>query len=84
MYQATDAGYEPGISYDAGRLTSIRLGFFKDTVSLIITNPDLVLESPDGCIDEIEEEDIYNNLNSALITFNNSLSKSEQITLFQC
>ena len=75
--EAKEAGYEPSITYDAGRLTSIRLSFFKNSLSIIVKNQDLVLDSLDGSIDEIAEEEIFNIMNSAMITFNISLFKSE-------
>ena len=36
FFESKDAGYEPSITYDAGRLTSIRLSFFKNSLSVII------------------------------------------------
>ena len=38
VYELSESGYEPSISYDAGRLISVRLSFFQKYINICDQN----------------------------------------------
>ena len=73
LYEIMEAGYEPSIKYQAGRLTHINLKLNK--TFFMIKTQQLVPDSLDGeC--SVSSEEVYNNMNNAMTEFNKSLFKT--------
>ena len=73
LYQLKDAGYEPSIKYEGGKLTHIGLTLEKK-VHILIRTQQLTINDGECNVSSAE---IYNNMNSAMNKFNNALFKSE-------
>ena len=69
-----DAGYEPEIRFDCGRIINISMEFHK--ILCIIKTQQLTTSAIDGMI-SVNTEDKYNNMTKAMNTFNNNLFKRE-------
>ena len=75
LYQIKDAGYDPSIKYEAGKLTQIGLTFQKK-IHILIRTQQLAPSNNDGeC--NVSSADIYINMSSAMNNFNNALFKAE-------
>ena len=66
-------GYDSQIKYQAGKLTLISLKFGKTI--LIIKTQQLLPDSIDGQCD-VSSEEVYNNLNKAMVEFHNAIFKT--------
>ena len=72
-------GYEPQIKYQAGKLTLITLKLGKTII--IIKTQQLRPESIDGeC--SVSSEEVYNNMNKAMVEFNNALFKKNDKSFY--
>ena len=75
LYQIKDAGYDPSIKYEGGRLTHIGLTLEK-TIHILIRTQQLAPSNNDGeC--NVSSAEIYNDMSAAMNKFNNALFKSE-------
>jgi len=75
LYQIKDAGYDPSIKYEAGKLTQIGLTF-QNKIHILIRTQQLAPSNNDGeC--NVSSADIYNNMSSAMNKLNNALFKAE-------
>ena len=75
LYQIKDAGYDPSIKYESGKLTQICLTFQKK-IHILIRTQQLAPSNNDGeC--NVSSADIYNNMSSAMNKLNNALFKAE-------
>ena len=72
-------GYEPQIKYQAGKLTLISLKLAKTTI--IIKTQQLLPESIDGQC-SVSSEEVYNNMNKAMVEFNNALFKKNHKSFY--
>ena len=70
LHQLLDAGYNPGISFEAGRLTALKLEF--DGVFYIIQSQQLVKTAIDGIV-AVSDGATYNNMNKAMNDFNRKI-----------
>ena len=64
------AGYAPGVSFDAGRVTALKLEINK--IFCIIETQQLIKSAIDGVV-VVDREDVYNNMNHAMATLNSKL-----------
>ena len=80
FYELKDqVGYEPQIKYQTGKLTLISLKLAKTI--LIIKTQQLRPESIDGeC--SVSSEEVYNNMNKAMVEFNNALFKKNHKSFY--
>ena len=79
LYQLKDAGYDPSIKYEGGKLTHIWLTLqikCKLKVCIAIRTQQLAISNNDGECD-VSSAEIYNNMSAAMNTFNNAVFKSE-------
>ena len=75
LYQIKDAGYDPSIKYEGGKLTHIGLTLEKK-IHILIRTQQLAPSNNDGeC--NISSAEIYNNMSSAMNKLNNALFKAE-------
>ena len=72
LHQSIDAGYRPGIAFDAGNLTKLLYEF--DGVIYIVSSQQLIKSVIDGII-SVSDEDVYNKMDVAMNTFNNAIFK---------
>ena len=70
LYQLTDAGYNPGINFEAGRITALKLEFNKRF--FIIEAQQLIKSAIDGVV-VVDDEETYNNMSQAMTLLNNKL-----------
>ena len=70
LYQLTDAGYNPGINFEAGRITALKLEFNKRF--FIIEAQQLIKSAIDGVV-VVDDEETYNNMSQAMTILNNRL-----------
>ena len=66
----TNVGYEPGICYESGRITKLFLEFNK--ITFIIKTQQLITSTVERPI-VVENEDIYNRMNQAMVKLNKSM-----------
>ena len=75
LYQIKDAGYDPSIKYEGGKLTHIGLTLEKK-IHILIRTQQLAPSNNDGeC--NVSSAEIYNNMSSAMNKLNNALFKAE-------
>jgi hypothetical protein len=70
LYQLTDAGYSPGINFESGRITSLKLEFNK--CFFLIETQLLIKSAIDGVV-VVDDEATYNNMSQAMTDLNNKL-----------
>ena len=75
MYQIKDAGYDPSIKYEGGKLTHIGLTLEKK-VHVLIRTQQLAPSNNDGECD-VSSAEIYNDMSAAMNKFNHALFKPE-------
>ena len=66
----TDAGYSPGINFEAGRITALKLEFNKRF--FLIETQQLIKSAIDGVV-VVDDEATYNNMSQAMTILNNKL-----------
>ena len=70
LYQLTDAGYSPGINFEAGRITALKLEFNKRL--FLIETQQLIKSAVEGVV-VVDDEATYNNMSQAMTALNNKL-----------
>ena len=70
LYQLTDVGYSPGINFEAGRITALKLEFSKRF--FLIETQQLIKSAIDGVV-VVDDEATYNNMSQAMTALNNKL-----------
>ena len=75
LYQIKDAGYDPSIKYEGGKLTHIGLTLGKK-VHVLIRTQQLAPSHNDGECD-VSSAEIYNDMSAAMNKFNHALFKPE-------
>ena len=75
MYQIKDAGYDPSIKYEGGKLTHIGLTLEKK-VHVLIRTQQLAPSNNDGECD-VSSAEIYNDMSAAMNKFNHAVFKPE-------
>ena len=65
LYQFVGAGYSPGVSFESGRFTALKLELNK--ICCIIQAQQLVKSAIDGVV-VVDTEEVYNNMNLAMCT----------------
>ena len=73
LHQLLDAGYQPGISFDAGNLTGMKMEL--DGVIYLIQSQQLIKSEIDGQV-AVSDEATYNNMNVALDTVKRQIFKN--------
>ena len=66
----TDAGYSPGINFEAGRITALKLEFNKRF--FLIETQQLIKSAIDGVV-VVDDEATYNKMSQAMTILNNRL-----------
>lgn len=74
FYELKNVGYEPKTTYECGRLT--RLIVKVNSIVFIIRTQQLITSSIDGEVC-VSSEDVYNNMESAMVSFKKQLFKKE-------
>ena len=64
------AGYSPGVCFDAGRVTALKLELNK--IFCIIESQQLIKSAIDGAV-VVDSEEVYNNMNQAMTALNSKL-----------
>ena len=70
LYQLTDAGYSPGINFESGRITALKLEFNRRF--FLIETQQLIKSAIDGVV-VVDDEATYNNMSEAMNDLNNKL-----------
>ena len=70
LYELIDAGYNPGINFEAGRITSLKMEF--NGIFYIIQTQQLIKSAIDGVV-AVEDEATYNNMNQAMTSLNHKI-----------
>lgn len=70
LYQSTDADYSPGVNFEAGRITALRLEFNKRF--FLIETQQLIKSAIDWVV-VVDDEATYNNMSQAMTILNNKL-----------
>ena len=70
LHQMLQAGYNPGINFEAGRITALKLEF--DRVFYVIQAQQLDKTAIDGIV-AVADEATYNNMNKAMNEFNHKI-----------
>ena len=79
LYELIEAGYEPSIKYQAGKLTHINLTLGK--IMFMMKTQQLVLDSLDGMC-SVSSEIVYNNMNQAMTLFHTQLFKNDHKSFY--
>ena len=70
LFELIDAGYNPGINFEAGRITSLKMEF--NGTFYIIQTQQLIKSAIDGVV-AVEDEATYNNMNQAMTSLNHQI-----------
>ena len=70
LYQFVGAGYSPGVNFESGRITALKLELNK--IFCIIQAQQLVKSAIDGVV-VVDTEEVYNNMNLAMCTLTSKL-----------
>ena len=70
LYQFVGAGYSPGVNFESGRITALKLELNK--IFCIIQTQQLIKSAIDGVV-VVDSEDVYNNMNQAMSTLSSKL-----------
>jgi hypothetical protein len=79
LYQLLDAGYSPGVNFEAGRITGLKLELNK--VFVIIETQQLIKSAIDGVV-AVEDEETYNNMNQAMTAMNSKLFLKSHLSFY--
>jgi len=79
LYELIEAGYEPSIKYQAGKLTHINLKLGK--IMFMMKTQQLVPDSLDGMC-SVSSEIVYNNMNQAMTLFHTQLFKNDHKSFY--
>ena len=67
LFQFVAAGYSPGVNFESGRITALKLELSK--IFCIIQAQQLIKSAIDGVV-VVDSEEVYNNMNLAMCTLN--------------
>ena len=70
LYDLLDAGYNPGINFEAGRLTAIKVSL--NGILFMIQTQELIKSAIDGVV-VVDDEETYNAMNQAMMAFNHRI-----------
>ena len=70
LYDLIGAGYSPGVNFESGRVTALKMEF--NHIFCIIETQQLVKSAIDGVV-VVESEDVYNNMSRAMTVLNSKL-----------
>ena len=70
LYDLLDAGYNPGINFEAGRLTAIKVSL--NGILFMIQAQQLIKSAIDGVV-VVDDEETYNAMNQAMMAFNHRI-----------
>jgi hypothetical protein len=70
LYDLLDAGYNPGINFEAGRLTAIKVSL--NGILFMIQTQQLIKSAIDGVV-VVDDEETYNAMNKAMTAFNHRI-----------
>ena len=70
LYDLLDAGYNPGINFEAGRLTAIKVSL--NGILFMIQTQQLIKSAIDGVV-VVDDEETYNAMNQAMMAFNHRI-----------
>ena len=70
LYDLLDAGYNPGINFEAGRLTAIKVSL--NGILYMIQTQQLIKSAIDGVV-AVDDEETYNMMNQAMMAFNHRI-----------
>ena len=79
LYQFTSAGYSPGINFESGRITALKLELNK--VFCIIQTQQLIKSAIDGVV-VVDDEQTYNNMNVAMVSMNSKLFLKSHLSYY--
>ena len=69
LHQFVGAGYSPGVNFESGRITALKLELNK--IFCIIQTQQLIKSAIDGVV-VVDNEEVYNNMNQAMSTLSSS------------
>jgi hypothetical protein len=79
VFQLKNAGYEPWIKKQGGRISVISIKL--KTLIIVIKTQTLVPDTLDGDV-SVSSENVYNNMNKAYNTFYSSIFKTEHLSFY--
>jgi len=79
LYQFLDAGYAPGVNFESGRITALKLELNK--IFCIIQAQQLIKSAIDGNV-VVDNEEVYNNMNQAMSTLNSKLFLKSHLSFY--
>ena len=79
LYQFVGAGYSPGVNFESGRITALKLELNK--IFCIIQTQQLIKSAIDGVV-VVDSEDVYNNMNQAMSTLSSKLFPKSHLSFY--
>jgi hypothetical protein len=79
LYQFVEAGYSPGVNFESGRVTALKLEL--NSIFCIIETQQLVKSAIDGVV-VVNEEQTYNNMNQAMSALNSKLFLKSHLSYY--
>ena len=79
LYQFVGAGYSPGVNFESGRITALKLELNK--IFCIIQAQQLIKSAIDGVV-VVDSEEVYNNMNVAMCTLNSKLFLKSHLSYY--
>ena len=79
LYQFVEAGYSPGVNFEYGRITALKLelnGIFRT-----IQTQQLIKSAIDGVV-VVDTEEVYNNMNLAMCTLTSKLFLKSHLSYY--
>ena len=77
LYQFFGAGYAPGINFESGRITALKLEINK--ICFIIQTQQLIKSAIDGVV-VVDDENTYNNMNQAMSDMKSKLFLKQHLS----
>ena len=79
LYQFVGAGYSPGVNFESGRITALKLELNK--IFCIIQTQQLIKSAIDGVV-VVDNEEVYNNMNQAMSTLSSKLFLKNHLSFY--
>ena len=79
LFQFVAAGYSPGVNFESGRITALKLELNK--IFCIIQVQQLIKSAIDGVV-VVDSEEVYNNMNLAMCTLNSKLFLKSHLSYY--
>jgi len=79
MFQLLEAGYSPGVNFEAGRVTALKLELNKTFI--VVETQQLIKSVVDGVV-VVEDEETYNNMSQAMTHMNNKLFLKSHLSYY--